>query len=166
MYRNVLFKLRLVGMTRGNLPNAPGSASLRFQLLGDFEVFTHDRSLNVGQPKQRALLGMLALRRKTVVTVSAIVDALWPDAPPARVRNQIQGCVAGLRRLLGSGAVSGHVIRTRTGGYLLDVPADWVDLAQFEETAALARQLTAADRLVEADHMLRTAMAMWRRAGD
>ena len=105
---------------------------------------------------------MLALRRKTVVTVSAIVDALWPEAPPARVRNQIQVYVAGLRRLLGSDAVARHVIRTRTGGYLLDVPAGWVDVARFEETAAVARQLTAAGCLVEAGLTLRTAMAMWR----
>ena len=82
---------------------------------------------------------MLALRRKTVVTVSAIVDALWPEAPPARVRNQIQVYVAGLRRLLGSDAVARHVIRTRTGGYLLDVPAGWVDVARFEETAACSK---------------------------
>lgn len=38
----------------------------------------------------RALLVLLLLRPNQPVSVSSIVDSLWPDAPPATARKSIQ----------------------------------------------------------------------------
>jgi DNA-binding SARP family transcriptional activator len=52
---------------------------VRFNLLGPFEVLDGDRPLNLGSPKQRAVLAMLAVEANRVVSVDRLVDQLWGE---------------------------------------------------------------------------------------
>jgi DNA-binding SARP family transcriptional activator len=52
-------------------------------VLGPVEAFRAGRPVDLGRPQQRALFGFLAVRLGTVVPVETLIDALWPDDPPA-----------------------------------------------------------------------------------
>ena len=94
-----------------------------FRLLGPLEVMADDHPLELGAPRQRAIMAMLLLEANHIVPVNRLVDAVWDDDPPVTAKSQIQICVSALRRLLddGSGA---PVIMTRPSGYLLRAPDD------------------------------------------
>src|SRR4051812_33986871 len=59
-----------------------------------------DLELALGQPRQQAVLGMLALRANRVVSRADLIDAVWGEQPPASAEGGIYTYVAGLRRVL------------------------------------------------------------------
>src|SRR4051812_23744717 len=98
-------------------------------LLGALEVFDdNDNVVTIEGAKLRALLAVLALHVGRVVSAEHLVDALWGNAPPAAVRNGLQGLVSKLRRALGSS----DLVVMRSEGYVLDLPPQAVDVEQFE----------------------------------
>src|SRR3974377_327642 len=59
-----------------------------------------EREVPAGQPRQLAVLGVLATRANRVVSRGELVDAVWGDEPPASAEGGIYTYVAGLRRVL------------------------------------------------------------------
>ena len=54
------------------------------RLLGSLEVRTAAGDLlRLGGPRQRTLLGLLALRTPEVVSRGHLIDGIWDDAPPS-----------------------------------------------------------------------------------
>jgi DNA-binding SARP family transcriptional activator len=97
---------------------------MEFRLLGTLEVVRdQERLVDVGRPKQRALLALLLLQANRVVSVSAIVDGLWGEDPPPSAANVVQGYVSRLRRALRPEVE----LATIAPGYRLEVPAEDVD---------------------------------------
>ena len=101
---------------------------MELRILGPFQVFD-DSGREVGLPtgRERALLAALVLRRAEVVSVDALVEALWGDTAPSTAVKAVQGYVSHLRRVLGSDGV----LVTQAPGYVLRVPADAVDAHRF-----------------------------------
>ena len=131
---------------------------MELRILGPFQVFD-DSGREVGLPTGRepALLAALVLRRGEVVSVDALVDALWGDAAPSTAVKAVQGYVSHLRRVLGS---DGALI-TQAPGYVLRVPAEAVDAHRFSTLAAEALRTLQED----AESALVTferALAFWR----
>jgi DNA-binding SARP family transcriptional activator len=56
--------------------------SIEFRVLGPVEAIGDDGPLQLGAPKQRALLAFLLLNANTVVSREQLVDALWGAEPP------------------------------------------------------------------------------------
>ena len=108
---------------------------MELRILGPFQAFD-DSGREVGLPtgRERALLAALVLRRGEVVSIDALVDALWADAAPSTAVKAVQGYVSHLRRVLGS---DGALV-TQAPGYVLRVPAETVDAHRFETFAAEA----------------------------
>ena len=69
-------------------------------VLGPVEVKLDGRSVDLGTPKQRALVASLALSGGRPVSVDTIVDLLWGDAAPPGVSTSLQAYVSGLRRVI------------------------------------------------------------------
>src|SRR5262245_52496764 len=90
-----------------------------FRLLGPLDVVEEGRSVRLGGPKPRALLAVLLVHRNQVVSVDALVDALWGDGPPMAAENLVQTYVSRLRRALGADRIEtrapGYCVRTREG---------------------------------------------------
>jgi DNA-binding SARP family transcriptional activator len=117
-----------------------------FRLLGPFEAST---PVPGGKPK--ALLARLLLEQGRVLSVDALVEALWDDPPPSAPKI-LQGHVSALRKALGADA-----IETRARGYALrSAPSD---LARFEELTEHARSEADAEHRVR---LLREALGLWR----
>ena len=117
---------------------------MRYAVLGPLEV--DGGRVSLGGPQQRAVLAVLLLSANRVVPVELIAARLWGDEPPAAARSLVQGCVAGLRRALGGGAIV-----TRPPGYLVVVRPGELDLDRLDE-------LEAAGDLASLD----AALALWR----
>ena len=79
--------------------------------------------MDLGPPKQRAVLTLLASRVGRPVAVDALLEALWAGAPPPAALASLRAYVANLRRVLEpdrAPRAPATVLRTYTAGYLLD----------------------------------------------
>ncbi|HEX6701187.1 MAG TPA: BTAD domain-containing putative transcriptional regulator [Gaiellaceae bacterium] len=126
----------------------------QFRILGPLEVLADDdEPLPLGGQKQRAVLAVLLLRAREVVSTEFLVDALWGEQPPKTATASLQNSISALRKLLG-----GDLLRTRPPGYVLAVEAEAIDLGRFEQLVAAARGVAAEERA----RTLREALALWR----
>ncbi|HEY2542506.1 MAG TPA: BTAD domain-containing putative transcriptional regulator [Gaiellaceae bacterium] len=97
------------------------------RILGPLEVLEDGRALELGGPKQRAVLAMLALHANRAVTLDQLAEAVWDDDPPDSARKALQVYASQLRKVLGPGRLV-----TTGGGYRLRVDPDELDLVRFE----------------------------------
>ena len=133
---------------------------MEFGLLGAFTVNDHGRELALGGPQQRAVLAVLALRPQAVVATTALVSALWADAPPATATTVVHTYVSRLRRALP--ADGGAEVLRRSHGYVLTADPGTVDARRFERQVEEARSHTAAGHTDEAARAYREALGLWR----
>jgi predicted ATPase/DNA-binding SARP family transcriptional activator len=145
----------------------PGeSRSIEFRLLGSVEVIARDRTIEIGSPKQRALLASLLVRLNHVVPVTVLVNDIWGESPPATVQATLQSLVSRLRRALGVAvpAAGGKtpLLRGRDGGYVLEAALDCVDAFRFDRLVAAGRRALAGGDAAMAADKLETALELWR----
>ncbi|MFG3687568.1 BTAD domain-containing putative transcriptional regulator [Micromonospora sp. NPDC047740] len=141
------------------------SQVLRFEILGPQRAWYADRPLDLGAGKQRAVLAVLLLSAGRPVSTGQVVEAVWPEDPPANGPNVVQKYVAGLRRVLEpdrSPRTPGRVLTLTDAGYLLRVPPESVDAVRFERGVHRARQQHAAGRTAEALAELTAALDLWQ----
>ena len=132
-------------------------ASLSFRILGPLAVAAAGEELDLGAPRQQAVLGVLLLRPGRLVPASTIVTDLWGDAPPGRAENSVQVHVSRLRRALPS-----ELLVTRAPGYLIDVEPGQVDAVRFERAAVDAHEHFEAGDAAAAATAAAEALAEWR----
>jgi SARP family transcriptional regulator, regulator of embCAB operon len=116
---------------------------LEFRLLGCVEVYRDGQPVDVGGPKQRAVLASLLLRVRRVVPVGQLIDDLWPEQPPARAAATVQVFVSQLRRALEptrSRGKAATVLVTASPGYLLDIEPHAVDAHAFADLVMRGRE--------------------------
>jgi len=130
---------------------------MEFRLLGPLEVVDDGHPLELGPPKQRALLATLLLHRRELVSAHRLIDELWGERAPSAAAKNVQVYVSRLRKTLGDG-----VLATRGSGYMLDVPPDAVDADRFERLAANGQELLLAGDPASAIEKLRAALELWR----
>lgn len=138
-----------------------GDGQLTVGVLGSVEVRRGGDVLSVGGTKQRSLLAVLALDPGRVASCDRLIGSLWGEDPPPSALNAIQVYASNLRKVLGD--VDGQpLLRWRRPGYLLDIRADQVDLAQFETLTSEAMDRRQAGHLVDGSRLLGEALALWR----
>jgi YVTN family beta-propeller protein len=124
---------------------------MRVCILGPLEVWEDGRELRLGGGRQRALFAVLFLHANEVVSTDRLIEALWPEAPPATAAKVVQTWVSQMRKVLPADALV-----TRPTGYLLRAAES--DASEFEELAFAARTQEPA----QAAQTLRRALALWR----
>ena len=138
---------------------------LEFRILGPLEVVAENGPLQLGGPKQRAVLAILLLNANHVVPVDRLADELYGDAIPASALTQIQAHISHLRKLLdpdlSAGATGSH-IETRPPGYLIRLRPEQLDLRRFERWTAEAAEASARHDFAAASGRLRDALELWR----
>ncbi|GAA1792249.1 BTAD domain-containing putative transcriptional regulator [Nocardioides hankookensis] len=108
-------------------------------MLGPVEVSLAGAPVDLGTPKQRALVAALALSRGWPVSVDGIVDLLWEDHAPPGVTATLQAYVSQLRRVMEPDRVRrapATVLVTVAPGYALRVPDEALDAYRFEQAVA------------------------------
>jgi DNA-binding SARP family transcriptional activator/streptogramin lyase len=127
---------------------------MEIRILGPLQAGEDGQLLELGPPKQRALLALLALHRNEVVSADLLIDELWAGRPPAAAAKSIQVYVSQLRKSLGASA-----IESQAGGYMLSLEAD---IDRFERLASEGRELLGRGESRQAADVLRSALALWR----
>jgi DNA-binding SARP family transcriptional activator len=141
-----------------------GELSLEFRVLGTFEVAASGRVIEIGSPKQRALLALLVVHLNRPVASEVLVDELWRGNPPVSVQATVQSLVYRLRRTLSDAGAeaAGVALRGRGAAYLLEADRLQVDLHRFEGLVSRGRELLAAGAADQAAGRLTDALALWR----
>jgi DNA-binding SARP family transcriptional activator len=136
---------------------------LRVNLLGELTASLDGVPLDLGGPRQRAVLALLLLARGEAVRAELLTELLWGGHPPANAPGVLQSYVSHLRRRLqpGTAARARSAVIVREGrGYAARLPPDAVDVWRFE--ALLHEAATAATAApARAAALLAEALALW-----
>ena len=109
--------------------------------------------MELGGPKQRALLALLLLDAGRAVSTDRLIDALWGEHPPRTAPTSLQNLVSQLRKLLGT-----ELLVTKPPGYLLRIDPPQLDVNRAQALLAEAKAASADQRAAK----LRDALALWR----
>ena len=132
-----------------------------FKILGPFEVSDDSgREIRLPAGRERTLMAVMVLRRGEVVSVDALVDALWGEHPPSTAAKAVQGYVSHIRRLVGQSGADGMLV-TQAPGYVLRVPDGQVDARRFELLVARGWRSLDEDPAA-ALSTFEDALALWR----
>jgi DNA-binding SARP family transcriptional activator/tetratricopeptide (TPR) repeat protein len=138
---------------------------LRVGVLGPVTAWYGQDELHVGQPRQQAVLAILAMRANRVISRGELVDAVWGQDPPASAEGGIYTYVAGLRRIIEPGRSlrgPGRVLVSTGAGYVLHLVPGQPDAVAFEQQLARARQRRKNGELTGAVTALEGALGLWR----
>jgi DNA-binding SARP family transcriptional activator/tetratricopeptide (TPR) repeat protein len=127
-------------------------------VLGPLEVRAGGQPVEVAGPIPRRLLALLAARPGRFVPVSALIDGVWGDDPPAAARATLQSHVARLRRSLGGPAA----IAAGPAGYRLAVDAADVDAFCFAAAVQDGHEALARGHTAAAAAALSAGLRLWR----
>ncbi|MEV4517970.1 BTAD domain-containing putative transcriptional regulator [Dactylosporangium sp. NPDC049525] len=132
-------------------------------VLGPMRAGIGGRPVDLGGPRQRAVLARLVAAGGHVVPTDRFIDDLWHGVPPPKALAALQVYVSNLRRVLEPGRAPrtpASVLVTAAPGYALHLPVGDVDAWRFE--ALLRDGSTIAERdPARADPLLREALAVW-----
>ena len=129
--------------------------ALRFGVLGPLSVDRGGSPVDLGGPKQRAVLAMLLASPGRSVSRDRIMQGVWGEEVSEASRGSFHTYLSNLRALLGD------VIVRQADGYRLEVAPKDIDAVAFEEAVDDARRQIATDAHSAAD-MLRAALGVWR----
>src|SRR6185312_14556486 len=115
------------------------------------------RPLSLDAPKLRVVLAVLLCRLGEAVPVSDLVDAVWPEDPPAAAAENLRYYVHQLRKLLGAD----RLVRRGRAYSLVADPAT-VDARRFAGLVGQADAAVIADELDAARRAYRQGLALWR----
>ncbi|MCO4274563.1 tetratricopeptide repeat protein [Pseudarthrobacter sp. HLT3-5] len=139
--------------------------ALWIRALGPLEVVAGGTPVAVRAAQQRIVLACLALRANSVVTHDFLVESLWSGNPPAKPGAQLQVYVANLRNMLDPDRSKGAAslrLASRSGGYVLTIAEDELDLLQFREHIAAGELAVQAGDLAGGAESLRQAVELFR----
>jgi DNA-binding SARP family transcriptional activator len=131
---------------------------IRFVLLGPVRAWRGDTELELGHPRQRAVLAGLLLGEGTSMTLEGLADVVWGDDLPATALNTIRSCVHRLRQTLGD-----ELIRASASGdgYRLVLDPGSVDVVRFKRLVAQAEAARRTADPAHAETLLAEALALW-----
>jgi DNA-binding SARP family transcriptional activator len=167
--RAQLMRVWITGSGRGPArpPCPAGQAdTVQVAVLGPLRATRGDQVLELGPPRQRAVLGLLALRGGHLTRQGELTDLLWCDEPPATAATILQNYLSRLRRLLQPvpDASGRRALLARDGeGYRLHTGNGCqLDHAAFRQLAAEARSAAARGQHAQACGLYGRALRLWR----
>lgn len=114
------------------------SSVVEFSVLGAVRARLGERELNLGGPRQRAMLAMLLLTPDRLHPVDELVAGVWGEEAPARANHSLSVYASRIRDVL-QRTGAGRDCVSWSGGYRLRLPSSCrVDLTEFERLSRLA----------------------------
>ncbi|MFG2359082.1 BTAD domain-containing putative transcriptional regulator [Streptomyces sp. NPDC048521] len=140
---------------------------MNIKVLGALNAEVNGISIVPTAGKPRQILALLALNPGRVVPVPTLMEEIWATELPQSSLTTLQTYILQLRRLLGTAMgpdVPGSakdVLATRYGGYLLQIPAQAVDVNRYERLVTEGRQAFEDGEDAAAASLLREALDLW-----
>ena len=139
------------------------NAPIHFSVLGPIEAVRAGESLDLGSPKQRAVLALLLVRPNTPMSSDQMIDALWGEHPPASATATLQAYISNLRKILEPERTRrgpASVLQKNGAGYQVSVGEDQLDSLLF------TRLTSEAEALIDAEperglELLSEALDLW-----
>jgi DNA-binding SARP family transcriptional activator len=141
---------------------------LSIDLLGPLRLLRNGEDVAMPTPKERLILGLLAVQAPHPVPFATLADAVWPEATSENWRKALQLHVFRLRKRLALDGVDGSsqhghdTIVTIGDSYALTVDPKAIDLHRFEDQIGLGRRHVAEGRPSEGVRELGEALRLWR----
>ncbi len=138
----------------------PGGV-IEFRVLGPLEAVGPSGTAALVGGKQRLLLAILVLHAGELVARSAIIDALWPEDPPASAAQSVESYVSRIRAALRAAGATQPILASAPGGYRLLRDGNRFDRDAFTELASRARAAFEDGDAREASELAGEALALW-----
>jgi DNA-binding SARP family transcriptional activator len=141
--------------------------ALLIRLLGPVRAWRGMRELELGAPRQRAVLALLAIRANQPVARSELIDGIWGDDPPASAVNALHVYVSGLRRVIEpdrAPRAPGQILLASGPGYRLRLEPGQLDTQAFGLHLTAARESHASGGLTAAAGSFDAALRLWHGA--
>jgi DNA-binding SARP family transcriptional activator/DNA-binding XRE family transcriptional regulator len=148
---------------RAGQPARPGGG-LWLRVLGPLEAWRAGARLDLGPPRQRAVLGLLAVSPGELVRRETVIDALWGESPPDTAVSLVQAYLSRLGRVLDPGRSprDGNGLLVSAGSsYRLRVAAGQLDLIAFWQLIERARAVRSAGDATAACGLYESALKLW-----
>src|SRR5215470_12653584 len=142
-------------------PQDMSSGRLRFRILGPLAAFADEEPLQVGGPKQRALLALLLLSANRVVPRERLLAELFIELNTNSADHALRNQISRLRKVLAIAGAEPPRLVARPPGYLLRVEPGELDLEEFEQLVTDGREALATGDPACAARSLRTAEELW-----
>lgn len=139
--------------------------TVHFGILGPLEARRSDTPIDLGPPKQKAVLAALLISANKVVSLDRLTEMLWGAEMPARAHGSIQAYIHNLRKVLEPGRAvrsQAQILVTQPPGYVLQVEPNALDASKFEMLAARGHHLLAQAHPTTAKEQFTQALALWR----
>jgi DNA-binding SARP family transcriptional activator len=147
------------------LPAENVTHEVRFAVLGTVRAWRAGTELHTGPPQQQALLAVLLASAGLPVSLHEMVSLLWGGSAPSTAANVIRRHVGSVRRMIEPALprmAPGHWLLGGGGGYRINVDARSLDLLQFRELYAQAREARDTGRAERAVDRYAEALQLWR----
>jgi DNA-binding winged helix-turn-helix (wHTH) protein len=148
-----------VGVEPG-MDDSSSAGVLRFEMLGPIRAFRGTEPVDLGPPKQQAVLALLLLQAPRPVPLDRIVATLWNGDPPPNGVDVVQRFIGALRRALDPERTS--LITLTDGGYVIRAGDNAVDTGMFRAALARAQAEHQTGAIGAATDEIRTALGMWQ----
>ncbi len=138
---------------------------VELRVLGPLEAVVDGRLVDLGPPKQRALLALLVSRAGYPVAVDVLVEQLWSGTAPPVAMTSLRSYVANLRRVLEphrAPRAPAALLCTRASGYVLDTRGVDIDAHRFGEHASAGWEAGGRGDPQRALREFDAGLALWR----
>jgi len=138
--------------------------NLEIRLLGTLAASLDGQPVDLGGPRQRAVLALLLVGRGAPVSVDRLIEDLWRGEAPQRASASLQAYVSNLRRALEpdrAPRTPAGVLVSAPPGYAMRLADEAVDGWRFER---LVRGAAEAPRPEAEAALLEQALALWQGA--
>lgn len=133
---------------------------MQFCLLGPVQIWNDERCHNAGTWKEQCVLAILLMERGRPVAAQTLADRLWDEQLPNKFRETLQAHISRLRGRLRMLGAQVEMIKSSRAGYQMNVAAEQVDALRFDQLAAQAGAVSAAEPRLARD-LLVQAEALW-----
>ena len=138
---------------------------LQFRLLGPLEVRREGAPVQLGGPKQRALLAILLMHANQVVSTDRLIELIWGEEAPETAGHSLQVYVSELRKALEPRRQAGApyaLLISRPPGYLIKIADTDLDLGRFMQLVEEGRHALSNGAADAAGVKFRQDLAIWR----
>ena len=136
---------------------------IRYAILGPVALCDRERRVAIGGPRQVALLVLLLLNGNRAVSCDELIETLWSDRGPDGALKRLQVAIVRLRHTIAAHVPRDEsVLRTVSGGYLLELLPGHVDAEVFQTRAEDGRRALQQGDAEGARDALCEALGMWR----
>ncbi|MEV6639108.1 BTAD domain-containing putative transcriptional regulator [Amycolatopsis sp. NPDC051371] len=138
---------------------------MEFLLFGEVQLRVAGQPLDVGTPRQQAVLAALAVDAGRPVSIETLIDRVWGDDPPGEARNVVYSHLSRIRQVLTevtelTGTKTG--VTRRSAGYVLEIDPGAVDLNRFAHLVERGNDVRETDD--DRAAALHEALLVWRGA--